>query len=108
MFDAEVWLLLVLGVVAWFWWDSFQARDAGIQAVREACADADFQLLDDTVVLGPLRLVRSEAGQLVLQRVYHFEYSDDGDNRRPGSVTLQGHDVVLIRLQPVRHLYRVQ
>jgi hypothetical protein len=32
--------------------------------------------------------------------VYVFEYSDTGDNRRPGSVTLLGQRVELLHVRP--------
>ena len=46
---------------------------------------------------------RDDAGQLKLRRIYAFEYSDTGDNRCPGSVTLLGHDVEFLHVRP--HLY---
>ena len=53
-------------------------------------------MLDDTVSIRSLRLVRDDLGRLRLHRsCYEFEYSDTGDNRRRGSVTLLGHDVVM-------------
>ena len=33
-----------------------------------------------------------------LRRVYHFEYSDTGDNRRNGHVTLLGSELVMLHL----------
>lgn len=90
--------LLVLGGLAWLWFDSFAAREAGIRAVRTACEADGLQLLDETIVLSSLRLKRNEAGRLALARVYAFEYSDTGDNRRRGSVHLLGHKVTLLSL----------
>ena len=79
--------------------DSLQARDAGVREARTACSDEDLQLLDDTVAIRSLRFARDDGGRLRLQRVYGFEYSDTGDNRREGSVTLLGHDVVMVSLR---------
>jgi len=91
--------IAVLGLLAWLWLDSLKAREAGIREARAACADEDLQLLDDTVAIHSLRLARDGGGRLRLQRVYGFEYSDTGDNRRQGSVTLLGHDVVMVSLR---------
>ena len=88
------------GALAWFWLDSLKAREAGVREAREACAADGLQLLDDTVAGRGMRIVRADDGRLRLQRTFTFEYSDTGDNRRRGSVTLLGHDVVLIRLRP--------
>ena len=92
--------IALVGALAWFWLDSLKAREAGIREAREACVADGLQLLDDTVAGRGLRLVRADDGRLRLQRVFVFEYSDTGDNRRQGSVTLLGHDVVLIHLRP--------
>jgi hypothetical protein len=91
--------ILVLGALAWLWYDSLTAREAGVREARSACADEGLQLLDDTVAIRRLRLERDDAGRIGLQRTYAFEYSDTGDNRQQGSVTLFGQDVVLVSLR---------
>ena len=91
--------ILALGALAWLWYDSLTAREAGVREARSACADEGLQLLDDTVAIRRLRLERDDAGRIGLQRTYVFEYSDTGDNRRQGSVTLFGQDVVLVSLR---------
>jgi hypothetical protein len=91
--------ILLLGALAWLWHDSLKAREAGVREARSACADEDLQLLDDTVAIRSLRFARDHIGRLRLQRTYGFEYSDTGDNRRQGSVTLLGQDVVLVSLR---------
>lgn len=90
--------LFVLGAVAWLWLDSFQAHAVGMDAVRAACAAENLQLLDETVSLASLRPERNEDGQMTLRRVYEFEFSDTGDNRRRGSVVLLGRHVLVINL----------
>ena len=50
------------------------------------------------MALASLRLARNDHGQLVLRRAYRFEYSDTGDNRREGMVTLLGSRVETVRL----------
>ncbi|WP_313950188.1 DUF3301 domain-containing protein [Accumulibacter sp.] len=90
--------LLLMLAAGWFWIDSFKAREAGIRAVRAACDAEELQLLDDTVALGSLRPGRDDDGRMRLRRVYHFEYSDTGDNRRNGHVTLLGSELVMLHL----------
>jgi hypothetical protein len=95
--------LMVLGLMAaaiWLWLDSLKTREIGVQVAQKACAEEGLQFLDDTVVIRSLRPVRDDDGQLRLRRVYAFEYSDTGDNRRPGSVTLLGHRVELLHVRP--------
>jgi hypothetical protein len=88
-------LLLALG---WLWLDSLKAREAGIRAGHEACAAEGLQLLDDTVSIAGLKLVRDGEGRIRLQRVYDFEYSDTGNNRLKGSVVMLGHRVLLLNV----------
>ena len=95
--------LTVLGLMAagvWFWLDSLKAREIGIKTAKQACAEEELQFLDDTVVIRSLRLARDDDGQLKLRRMYAFEYSDTGDNRRSGSVTLLGQQIELLHVRP--------
>jgi hypothetical protein len=84
--------LAAIAALAWFWSDSMRAREAALESGRGACQREGLQLLDDTVALASLRPVRDARGRLSLRRVYVFEFTDTGDNRRQGSVTvLRGH-----------------
>jgi hypothetical protein len=94
----ELFGLAALAGGIWLWLDSLRARDCGIAAARSACHAEDLQLLDDTVSIASLRPARNDDGRLLLRRVYNFEYSDTGDNRRNGSVVLLGHQVVLLNV----------
>ena len=90
--------LILLGTLAWLWFDGFTAREAGMRAVRTACASENLQLLDDTVALASLKPGRGEDGRLALRRIYAFEFSDTGNDRRRGSVTLLGDRVLVINI----------
>lgn len=92
--------LLALLSLAWFWYDSFQARAVALAAARATCRAEDLLLLDETVALTELRPVRDDDSHLRLRRVYQFEYSDTGDNRRLGRVTLIGSDLLFCTLGP--------
>ncbi|MCL2344549.1 MAG: DUF3301 domain-containing protein, partial [Desulfobulbus sp.] len=67
-------------------------------------AEDGLQFLDDSVVGRSLRPARDAAGQLRWRRVYSFEFSDTGDNRRSGSVTLLGDEVEFLHLHPQLHV----
>lgn len=90
--------LVVLVALAWLWLDSLKARDAGIHAARSACESEDLQLLDETVSIAKLQAVRNDSGHIVLKRIYAFEFSDTGNNRRKGSVILLGHRVMVVNI----------
>ena len=97
---TEILVLLAIGLGVWFWVETLNAREAGMAAAREACRAASLQLLDDTVATASVRLGRNDRGHVVIRRVYQFEYSDTGDNRRNGSVTLLGSRVVMMSISP--------
>ena len=84
--------------MGWLWLDSLRARDAAVVAARKACASEGLQFLDETVAIGSLKLARNDDGQLLLRRVYNFEYSDTGDNRCEGSVVMLGQRVLLLNI----------
>ena len=92
---------LLIGL-AWLAMDNLRAREAAIDAARRACAGDGVQLLDDTVMLVSLRITRGGSGRAVLRRVYQFEFSDTGDNRLAGAVTLAGSRVATLYLEPHR------
>lgn len=92
----EIISILVLAAIAWLWFDSVKVREIAIRAARDACAAERMQFLDETVAISSLRFARNEDGRLVLRRIYSFEYSESGNNRRPGSVTLLGQEVLRV------------
>jgi len=95
---AEILGLLALGVAGWFVWDSLKAREAANAAMRAACKSEGVLFLDDTVALESLRPVRNHDGHVRLRRVYQFEYSDTGDNRRKGSITMVANIVAALNI----------
>jgi hypothetical protein len=95
---AEIAGLVIAGLLGWFWFDSVGARDIAVNAARDACDSEGLQLLDDTVAATGIRLVRDDEGALRLQRIYKFEYSDTGNDRRHGSVILLGHKVLFFNM----------
>jgi hypothetical protein len=101
-FSELLFLALTAGGV-WFWLDSLKTREIGVNAARRACQDEGLQFLDESVAGRSLRLARDDAGRLRLRRIYAFEYSDTGNDRRSGSVTMLGHDVEFLHVRP--HLY---
>ena len=50
------------------------------------------------MALDRLRPARNDDGRLRLGRVYRFDYSDTGSNRRRGTVTLLGPRVLEVDL----------
>lgn len=90
--------LAALAAVFWLWFDSVKARDIAVQTAKANCMAEDFQLLDETVAIASLRFARDDDGRLLLRRTYSFEYSDTGDNRRPGSIVMLGKEVIAVNV----------
>ncbi|MDP1536760.1 MAG: DUF3301 domain-containing protein [Burkholderiales bacterium] len=94
----EIVSIAVLGVLAWLWFDSVKVRETAVRAARNACSAEDYQFLDETVSIAGLKAMRDEEGRLVLRRSYAFEYSDTGNNRRPGSIVMLGQEVLMVNV----------
>lgn len=96
--NGEILLLGALAAIGWYWYAGMHARDQAVVVGRRACSEAGVQFLDESVALSRIRLARNGSGQLQFQRDYHFEFSDTGNNRRPGVVRLLGDRVEWISL----------
>lgn len=96
----EAWGLVAIAGLAWLWFDSMRARERALAAGALACRREGLQFLDETVECVSLRPVRTASGRVALRRVYRFEFSDNGDNRRAGSVAMQGGDVESLDMEP--------
>ena len=92
--------ILVLALALLFWADSLRARERALAAGRAACQRYGVQLLDETVAASALRLARDGDGRLRIRRVFAFEFSDTGNNRRHGSVVILGAEVQDLELEP--------
>jgi hypothetical protein len=96
--EISVLALFLFG--GWFWVDSMRAREAALDAGRRACAAENVQFLDWTVAVVKIRIGRSADGRLRLRRIYEFEFSDTGNNRLRGSITLLGAQLIALHLDP--------
>ena len=83
-------VLLLIGAGAAFWFSSRAAAEAAVTYGRQACKHAGVQWLDQSVHQVRLRLARDSTGQLRWERQYRFEYSNAGDDRHAGLITLRG------------------
>ncbi|MCC7038982.1 MAG: DUF3301 domain-containing protein [Burkholderiales bacterium] len=94
----ELAAIALVSAITWFIWDSLKAREAANAAIRPACRAVGLLFLDDTVALERIRPARDEDGRMRVERVYRFDYSDTGDNRRRGHVALLGARVLNVDL----------
>lgn len=91
-------LLAILAAAAWFWLDSLKAREQAIAGAARACREIGLQLLDQTVALQSLGLTRHEQGYLVFKRIYSFEFSEQGVERRGGRAIMRGQSLEQVQL----------
>jgi uncharacterized protein DUF3301 len=98
MWEVAAIVLIAVGIFLWI--DSLRARERAVQAGRSACERYRLQFLDDTVSFARLRLARNEDGELRIARTYSFEFSDTGNNRRHGAITMLGGELLDVQLEP--------
>ncbi len=94
----ELLTLLIFVAGGWFWLDSLRAREAALDGARKACEAEGVQLLDWTVAMKRIRLGRDDEGRRGFQRTYEFEFSDTGNNRIGGSITVLGRQMLALYL----------
>jgi len=102
MHSTQVLLLLLFGLLIWFWQDSARAKELASSAGSRACARAQLNFLDETVEFTGLRLKRDGDGRLGLQRDYRFEFSNDGSRRYGGRISMLGHRLESLTMDPYR------
>jgi Protein of unknown function (DUF3301) len=98
--EWDIVALLAVAALGWLWYDSMRARERAVAAGQGACARERLQFLDETVECTSVRPVRNAAGRLVLRRVYRFEFSDDGSNRRAGGIVMLSGEVESLTMEP--------
>ena len=94
--------LLLLGFAVWIWRDAMRARETANRVCMAACAELGAQLLDETVALHRLRIRREPGRGLRLLRIYAFEYSYTGHERRRGTIVLAGTEIELFHIEGPR------
>ncbi len=97
----ELFALIFLAAIAWFWYATIRAREVGIGAARSACTRDGVQLLDDTVALRSMRPARNDRGHLTFRRVYEFEFSGSGFDRQRGAVVLLGTQLEMVDIDSI-------
>lgn len=98
LFDLAL-LMLCAAFAAWLW-RGYGIREVALKLARRHCEKLDIELLDENVALRSLRLLRDTQGRLRLAREYGFEFTVTGDQRLTGCITLFGHHLANIELQP--------
>ena len=81
--------ILICGTVAALWVDSLRTREQAIRFCIASCKEHGVQFLDQTIALTKLGIRWLPEG-IRLRRIYRFEYSEDGTDRRDGHIIMRG------------------
>lgn len=98
----ELLALFLLGLLGLFWSDNRKAYERAKQTCLGICLQHQVELLDDTISIQRLRLVRTYQG-IRLQRVYRFDYTDFSTLRKTGYLMMSGRSIDYVRLQEDDH-----
>ena len=93
----DLFIILFLIVLAWFWYDSVKAREQAMKESLFACQQRGLQFLDASVFLKKIRLRQTTNG-LRFYRQYGFEFSKGGFYRYMGTCVLLSHHIQTIHL----------
>jgi hypothetical protein len=97
----DLFALLVLLAIVGLWLKLARGRERAVQEALQQCRQHGLQLLDESVGLRGVRLLRQH-GQLLLERCYTFEVSIDGNDREPGKLWLIGRTLSGISLPTIQ------
>ncbi|QIK37048.1 DUF3301 domain-containing protein [Caldichromatium japonicum] len=86
---SQLFLIFVLLLIGGLWLDGLRVREAGLRSCLSACPSYGVQLLDDTITLCQISLAWERSGMYV-RRIYLFEFSEDGYERRSGQIRSAG------------------
>jgi hypothetical protein len=93
------WATVLVGILS-FWWGSDKVKALVLGHIYRYCKSQNLQLLDQTMVLKGIWLVRDESGSLSVRRRYTFEFTSTGEVRNHGEVEVIGHKLVNLELEP--------
>ncbi len=96
---TELNLLLLAGLLFWFWLHQAQAREKARHMAKRMAAKQGVLFLDDSVALKQLKPLW-RGNRLQWQRRWSFEFTVDGHQRYPGSIHMLG-----TRIQDVQFWY---
>ena len=91
-------VIILLVLLAWFWFDSTKAKETATTAAAQACQTIQAQLLDQTVSLKKLSFSRNSRGRIVINRTFDFELSVNRQDRATGRVLLIAQNISSVQL----------
>ena len=96
---TEILVIILLGVLGLYWLAGMRCKEIAVVVARRECDRYDVQLLDQTVHQAKLSMSRDGRDQWRVWREYRFEYTNDGDTRSRGLVTMLGQRTVRVDME---------
>ena len=98
-FIGNILLLLLVGFVLQYWWQSGEFKGRALILAGQYCQQLGIQLLDQSMVIKGYWPVRSPDSRWVIRRRYGFEFTSTGQQRYQGSLVLMGYKLESIELE---------
>jgi hypothetical protein len=95
----DIVLFIPFILAAAYWWRTSEQKVIAVTGARNYCKQRNMQLLDDSLAFSKLRFERNLHQHRYLCRVYEFDYSPDGRDRRSGEIVLHGNSILRVILQ---------
>ncbi len=102
----EVFMIFAVVLLVLYWQAGMRAKEIAVRSAGNECTSSDVQLLDQTVHLIKVSMSRDSSKQWRVWREYQFDYTEDGQTRYRGRVTLLGPRLLRVALEtrnPVIH-----
>ncbi|NVK38200.1 MAG: DUF3301 domain-containing protein [Gammaproteobacteria bacterium] len=102
MLLSDVFVLLILCLLAWLWWLDRGFKQAAYKKCKQYCEQTNVTLLDDNIYIKKIGLRKNTNGQWKLYRCFRFEFTSTYEQRYQGTMETLGHNVINIKLDPHR------
>jgi Protein of unknown function (DUF3301) len=99
---SDLFYIIPSVALVWYWLDGMPCKEMARRAGKIACNESSVLFLDDSVAINKVRLKRNEFGQMSLYRIYHFEFTGNGEQRSHGEVHIMGKHVVETNMDAYR------
>jgi len=85
---SDIILAALLFLLIYFLWKTAEARESAQLLAAKACQNENMQFLDGSVALKSISLKRNSRKQIYLVRHFRFYFSNTGEDKREGIVSL--------------------
>jgi len=99
---TELFIIMLLAVLAWFWFDSNKVLERARIVGAKMCLKNHVQFLDDTVHQSKFKFGKNSHGQLKFLRTYQFEFTNNEYQRYKGELVFAGYELVSSEMEAYR------